>query len=60
MVEGRLERLLDQALADTFPASDPVSAAQPGGGPDSGAPRPGAPAQPQKTSRVLAANNPGS
>ena len=60
MVEGHREKQLDQALADTFPASDPVSAAQPGGGPDSGAPRPGAPAQPQNTSGMHSPNNPGS
>jgi hypothetical protein len=44
MAEQHREKLLDQALADTFPASDPVSVAQPGGGPDSGVPRRDAPA----------------
>ena len=32
MYEKHRENLLDQSLADTFPASDPVSLAQPGGG----------------------------
>lgn len=32
MYESHRENLLDQALADTFPASDAVSVAQPGGG----------------------------
>jgi hypothetical protein len=58
MVEGHREKLLDQALADTFPASDPVSVAQPGGGPDNGAPRPDAPAQPQKPLLVHSPNEP--
>ena len=58
MAEGHREKLLDQALADTFPASDPVSAAQPGGGPDSGAPLPGTPAQPQSASHMHSPNQP--
>lgn len=36
------ENLLDQSLAATFPASDPVSVTQPGGGPDTSADRPDA------------------
>ncbi len=32
MYETHRENMLDQALADTFPASDAVSVAQPGGG----------------------------
>lgn len=32
MHEKHHEHLLDQSLADTFPASDPVSLVQPGGG----------------------------
>jgi hypothetical protein len=39
MYEHR-ENLLDQALAETFPASDAVSVAQPGGGADTCAIRP--------------------
>jgi hypothetical protein len=58
MAEGHREKLLDQALADTFPASDPVSVAQPGGGPDSGAPRRDAPAQSQQTSRMRLPDKP--
>jgi hypothetical protein len=58
MVEGHREKLLDQALADTFPASDPVSAAQPGGGEDGGAPRPDASAQPRKPLLVHSRNEP--
>jgi hypothetical protein len=33
MYERHRENVLDQSLADTFPASDPVSVSQPGGGP---------------------------
>jgi hypothetical protein len=32
MDERHRENVLDQSLADTFPASDPVSITQPGGG----------------------------
>jgi len=32
MYERHRENVLDQSLADTFPASDPVSITQPGGG----------------------------
>lgn len=42
MNESESERLLDQSLAATFPASDPVSVTQPGGGPDTPADRPDA------------------
>ena len=34
MYDKHRENLLDQSLADTFPASDAVSIAQPGGGVD--------------------------
>ena len=34
MYEKHLENLLDMSLADTFPASDPLSITQPGGGTD--------------------------
>ena len=40
MSESNSEKLLDQSLAATFPASDPVSVTQPGGGPDTPADRP--------------------
>jgi hypothetical protein len=33
LYERHRENVLDQSLADTFPASDPVSMSQPGGGP---------------------------
>jgi hypothetical protein len=33
MYERHREQVLDRSLADTFPASDPVSVSQPGGGP---------------------------
>jgi len=36
MYERHRENVLDQSLADTFPASDPVSVSQPGGGPEAG------------------------
>ena len=39
MHENHREHLLDQALADTFPASDAVSVAQPGGGAETRATR---------------------
>jgi hypothetical protein len=58
MAEGHREKLLDQALADTFPASDPVSVAQPGGGPDSATPRRDAPAPSQQTSRMRLPDKP--
>ncbi|HSU44761.1 MAG TPA: hypothetical protein VLN42_11145 [Casimicrobiaceae bacterium] len=58
MIEGHREKLLDQALADTFPASDPVSVAQPGGGPQSAAPHPGAYPQPEKDIAVVLAGKP--
>jgi hypothetical protein len=58
MAEGHRENLLDQALADTFPASDPVSVAQPGGGPDGGALPRDAPAQSEKTSRMRLPDKP--
>lgn len=40
MNTNETEELLDQALAATFPASDPVSVTQPGGGPESAGERP--------------------
>jgi hypothetical protein len=37
MYERHQEKMLDQSLADTFPASDAVSMSQPGGGLDNAA-----------------------
>lgn len=46
LYEQHRENLLDQSLAETFPASDPVSIAQPGGDADTCASPRGAFAQP--------------
>jgi len=58
MIEGHREKLLDQALADTFPASDPVSVAQPGGGAESAASQPSARPQPNKDVTAALAGKP--